>query len=122
YFETCLEWQCQHHKNIAGQSIWEIGRRLNHVKENDLAHGEFTEWVENKIGIHYREANRMMTVAKELPNMTNWSHLSSRALYLISTLPEEEKEKQIERVENGEVPKIKEIEDLKRKLERLTWF
>lgn len=30
--ETCLEWQCQDHKNIVGQSIWEIGRRLNHVK------------------------------------------------------------------------------------------
>lgn len=109
YFETCLEWQCQYHKNVAGQSIWEIGRRLNHVKEKDLAHGEFTEWVENKIGIHYREANRMMTVAKELPNMTNWSHLSSRALYLISTLPEKEKEKQaqLDRVEHGESPTVK---------------
>jgi hypothetical protein len=57
-----------------------------------------------------------MKVAKELPNVDNWQHLSNRALYLISTLPEEEKEKQIDRVENGEVPKIKEIEDLKRKL------
>lgn len=111
-----IELEINHHKQIAGQSIWEIGRRLNHVKENDLAHGQFMEWVENKIGIHNREANRMMKVANELPNSTNWSNLSSRVIYLISTLPEEEKEKQIERVENGETPKIKEIEDLKRKL------
>ncbi|GAB6639985.1 hypothetical protein BOVMAS10_17720 [Streptococcus uberis] len=44
--ETCLEWQCQDHKNIAGQSIWEIGRRLKHVKDNNLTHGEFGNWVE----------------------------------------------------------------------------
>ncbi|MFI3886324.1 DUF3102 domain-containing protein [Streptococcus parauberis] len=73
---------------LPGQSIWGIGRRLNHVKENDLAHGEFTEWVENKIGIHYREANRMMTVAKQIPNLTTLSDLGSSALYLIATLPE----------------------------------
>ncbi|HFV1153551.1 TPA: DUF3102 domain-containing protein, partial [Streptococcus agalactiae] len=44
-------------------------RRVNHVK-NVLAHGEFAEWIENKIGIHYREANRMMTVAKQIPNVS----------------------------------------------------
>lgn len=89
---------------------------MNHVKENDLAHGEFTEWVEKSLDINYKEAQRLMKVAKEFPKMDQLVQVSSRALYLISTLPDEEKEKQIERVENGEVPKIKEIEDLKRKL------
>ncbi|MDT2749124.1 hypothetical protein BI362_00485 [Streptococcus parauberis] len=116
YFKTRLEWQCQHHKNIACQSIWEIGRRLNHVKENDLTHGEFMEWVENEIGIHYREANRMMTVAKQIPNMTTLSDLGSSALYLIATLPEEEKQAQLEKVEQGESPTVRELQDLKRKL------
>ena len=82
-----IELEISHHKQIVGQSIWEIGRRLNHVKENDLTHGQFTKWVENQ-GIAVREAQRMIKVASELPNATTWSHLGSRALYLISTLPE----------------------------------
>lgn len=86
-----IELEIQHHKNLAGQSIWEIGRRLNHVKENDLAHGSFGAWLKNQ-GFHQREAQRMMRIASELPKTTTWSHLGSRALYLIATLPEEERE------------------------------
>ena len=74
------------YKQIAGQSIWEIGRRLNYVKENDLAHGEFINWVET-LGMDIREAQRFMKVTSELPNTDTWSHLGSRALYLITTLP-----------------------------------
>src|SRR5699024_10756022 len=37
------------------------------------------------------------------------------AMYLITTLPTEQKEKQIQRVENGEKITVKEIEDIKRK-------
>lgn len=110
-----IEFEIQHYKQVAGQSIWEIGRRLNHVKEHDLVHGEFGAWLD-KVNIGHREAQRMMKVASELPNTTNWSHLSSRALYLIATLPTEEKEQQIERIESGEHIPIKEIEELKREI------
>lgn len=110
-----IELEINHHKQIAGQSIWEIGRRLNHVKEHDLAHGQFMEWVE-KLGINQPEANRMMRVAKELPNSSTLSNLGSTALYLIATLPDDEKQEQIEKIEQGESPTVRELQEIKRRL------
>lgn len=113
-----IELEINHHKNIAGQSIWEIGRRLNHVKENDLAHGQFMEWV-GKLGINQPEANRMMKVANELPNSSTLSNLGSTALYLIATLPDEQKQEQLERIENGDNPTVRELQEIKRENNRL---
>lgn len=110
-----IELEISHHKQIAGQSIWEIGRRLNHVKENDLTHGQFINWVEDQ-GIHIREAQRMMKVASELPNTTTLSHLGTTALHLIATLPEEEKQEQIQRIEDGDTPTVRELQEVKKRL------
>lgn len=110
-----IELEISHHKQIAGQSIWEIGRRLNHVKENDLAHGKFMEWL-SKINLNWSEANRMMKIAKELPNYSTLSNLGSTALYLIATLPDEDKEEQIQRIEDGDNPTVRELKEVKKKL------
>lgn len=110
-----IELEIQHHKQIAGQSIWEIGRRLNHVKENDLAHGQFMEWLK-KIEFSQKVANQFMKVAKELPNYATSHNLGINALYLIATLPEEEKQEQIEKIEQGESPTVRELQEVKKKL------
>ena len=110
-----IELEIRHHQKLAGESIWEIGRRLNHVKENNLTHGQFGEWVKMQ-GIDIREAQRMMKVSKELPNTTTWSHLGSRVLYLLTTLPEEERQEQIEKIEQGETPTVRELQEVKKKL------
>ena len=110
-----IELEISHHKQIAGQSIWEIGRRLNHVKENVLAHGQFLEWL-TKMNIERTEAHRMMKVAEELPNVATLQHLGTTALHLIATLPEEDKEEQIQRIEDGDTPTVRELQEVKRKL------
>lgn len=110
-----IELEINHHKQIAGQSIWEIGRRLNHVKEHDLVHGQFMEWLK-KIEIDHTAAKRMMKVAHELPNSATLHHLGSSALYLIATLPDEEKQTQLDRIENGDNPTVRELQEVKRQL------
>lgn len=110
-----IELEINHHKQIAGQSIWEIGRRLNHVKEHDLAHGQFEKWVES-LGMATSEARKFMTVAKKLPNRSTLNDLGTSALYLIATLPDEEKQTQLERIENGDNPTVRELQEVRRQL------
>lgn len=110
-----IELEIQHHKQIAGQSIWEIGLRLNHVKENDLAHGQFMEWYQG-IGIDKDFASKSMKIAKELPNFETLRNLGTTALHLIATLPEEGKQEQIEKIEKGDMPTVRELQEVKRRL------
>lgn len=109
-----IELEISHHKKIAGQSIWEIGRRLNHVKENDLAHGQFMEWLK-KIEFSQTVANQFMKVAKELPYSVTSQNLGINALYLIATLPEEERKNQINRLEQGDSLTVRELQTIKKK-------
>lgn len=115
-----IELEINHHKNIAGQSIWEIGRRLNHVKENDLAHGEFIPWVES-IGMSQTQAKRFMKVATELKQPTSVD-IGINALYLIATLPEPERTKE-HVTTKGEVKTpdemtVRELQELKKQLKQ----
>lgn len=110
-----LELEINYHKQIAGQSIWEIGRRLNHVKEHNLVHGQFGEWLDT-IKISHSEARKMMTIAQQLSNRSTLNDLGTSALYLIATLPEEEKQEQIQRIEDGDTPTVRELQEVKKRL------
>ena len=110
-----IELEIKHHKQIAGQSIWEIGRRLQHVKENNLVHGDFGKWLDD-IKISHSEARKMMTIAQQLSsNRSTLNDLGTAALYLIATLPEEEKQEQIEKIEQGDTPTVRELQEVRRK-------
>lgn len=110
-----IELEIRHHQKLAGESIWEIGRRLKHVKENDLTHGQFRQWHES-IGIDKDFAYKSMKIVEELPNVETLRHLGTTALHLIATLPEEEKQEQIEKIEQGDTPTVRELQEVKRKL------
>ncbi len=78
---------------MAGEAIFEIGRRLKHVKENDLAHGEWSKWCKNEIGITRQQADRFIVVFEELgTNDTTSCQIGVSRLYEIATLPPEQRE------------------------------
>lgn len=110
--------EIQSYKQIAGQSIFEIGRRLKHVKENDLVHGEFGKWLDS-IEMNWDTANRFMKIATEL-NSDTYRNIGWQAMYLIATLPEEEREKE-HVTSKGEVKTVdemtvRELQEVKRQL------
>ena len=102
-------------QKLAGQSIWEIGKRLKHIKENDLAHGQFMEWYQS-IGVDKDFVSKSIKIAEELPNFETLRNLGTTALHLLATLPDDEKQTQLDRIENGDNPTVRELQEVKRKL------
>ena len=119
---TTIETEIKSYQNIADQSIFEIGRRLKHVKENDLVHGEFRNWLEN-IGVEKTFAAKAMKITNELSsNVEQVQHLGIRALSQIATIPEGEREQKHE-TSSGEMKTPyemtnKEREEFKRQLKQ----
>ncbi|HEQ1095548.1 TPA: DUF3102 domain-containing protein [Streptococcus pyogenes] len=106
-------------KRLAGQSIFEIGMRIKHVKENDLSHGQFEKWLDS-IRIEPSSARKMMAIAEELTsNRSTLNDLGMSVLYLIATLPDNQKQEQLERIENGDNSTVRELQEIKRENNRL---
>lgn len=117
-----IEFEITQYQKQAGESIFEIGRRLKHVKENNLVHGEFGKWLE-KVNINPRTAQKMIKVssAHELETTTS-SQLGLEVLYEVSTLPEPERSKE-HITSSGEVKTpdemtVRELRELKRQLKQ----
>lgn len=91
---TVITSEINAYKRIAGEAIFEIGRRLKHVKEQDLAHGEWAKWCDEKIGISRNQATKFITIAEQLDaNDSTWNQVGVQALYLIATMPAEERDR-----------------------------
>src|SRR5699024_8102753 len=96
--------------------------RLKHVKENDLAHGEWERWCREDLRMTPQQANRFIKVVDELDdeNRTTWFDLGTQSLYLIATLPPSERESE-HMTAKGEQKKpedmtVKELREVKRQL------
>lgn len=110
-----IEFEINYHKEKAGRSIWEIGRRLKHVKENDLAHGQFMTFYHG-LGLTKDFVSKSIKIAEEYSNFDTPRNLGIDALYLIATLPKEEQEKEINKAEEGNPSTTRELQKLKQQI------
>ncbi|WP_251215197.1 DUF3102 domain-containing protein [Bacillus safensis] len=74
------------YKQVAGQAIFEIGRRLKHVKENDLVHGEWIKWLEN-MDMDRHDASKFIKAYEEFSNVGTYPHLSQSKIFQLIFLP-----------------------------------
>lgn len=116
---TKITAEIQTYQAIGNNSIWEMGRRIKHVRDNDLAHGQYIKWL-NSIGMNRSLATKFITIFDQLENDSTYNHLGTNALYLIATMPEEEREKP-QQLDSGETKApdemtIKELREVKRQL------
>lgn len=118
---TTIETEIKSYQNIAGQSIFEIGRRLKHVKENDLAHGEWSNWLKS-VNFNDSQARKFIKVSDEFQNRSTSNTLGVEALYQIATLPEPERTKE-HTTSSGETKTpdemtVRELRELKKQLKQ----
>src|SRR5690625_3560353 len=109
------------YQRVAGEAIFEIGRRLKHVKETDLVHGEWERWVREDGKMSTGNARKFIKVFEELSgNRSTSNEIGLEALYQIATLPPEERDVPHE-LPTGETKKpeemtVRELRELKRQL------
>ena len=108
-------------KDQTAQNIIEIGKRLIKVKEN-LQHGQFLNWLENKVEFSRYTANRFMKIATEFSNVSTVQHLGSKKLFLLAGLDEEDRqevmnENKVEDMTTRELERVvKEKKEIKKQL------
>lgn len=97
------------YQRVAGEAIFEIGKRLKHVKENDLARGEWSKWCES-IGMQSRHANKFIVIYDQLRD--KWSTSTTigfEPLYQIATMPEEQRDRPHTIPSTGETKTVDEM-------------
>lgn len=119
---TTIETEIKSYQNIAGQSIFEIGRRLKHVKENDLIHGQWSEWLA-KVNFNRTQAHKFIKIYEDRgSNVLSTKQNSIDALYYISTLPELERTKEhttsCGEIKTPDEMTVRELRELKKELKQ----
>ncbi|TDM49957.1 DUF3102 domain-containing protein [Macrococcoides goetzii] len=116
-----IEFEITQYQKQAGESIFEIGRRLKHVKENDLIHGQWEDWL-SSMNMDRKQAHKFIKVTDEFSNVTTSGQISMSVLYEMTSLPEPERTKE-HITSSGEVKTpdemtVRELRELKRQLKQ----
>lgn len=91
------------------------------MKENDLAHGEWSNWLKS-VNFNDSQARKFIKVFNEFQNRSTSNTLGVEALYQIATLPEPERTKE-HITSNGETKTpdemtVRELRELKKQLKQ----
>ena len=78
-------------RNQAAQNLIKIGLKLIDAKKM-ISHGEWGEWLNDKVGFSQRTASNLMRIAKELGNSQAISDLEATKIYMLMELPVEDRE------------------------------
>ncbi|GAW63101.1 DUF3102 domain-containing protein [Ligilactobacillus acidipiscis] len=119
---TQLTTEIKTYQSIGGQAIFEIGRRLKKVKEEDLAHGQYLKWLES-INMDRTMASRFIKVSSEKwLNDEPVQHLGVSVLYELTKIPTEMRNEP-QQLDSGETKKPvdmtrREIQELNHKLKQ----
>jgi hypothetical protein len=118
------------YKRIAGEAIFEIGGRLKEVRDNPEKYGlsgyrDWERWCERELDMTRQYANRFIKIYEEFrsPGKTSFRLSSVDALYLIATLPPEDRERPHVIPSTGEVKTVdemtvRELREVKAELKR----
>jgi ParB family chromosome partitioning protein len=90
-----IETEINFYKTQTATGIIEIGKRLIEAKEQ-LQHGEWGKWLEERVQFSYRSAARFMQVAKELSNMPALAGFEQSKVFALLDVPKEEREEFIQ--------------------------
>lgn len=105
------------YKRQAGAAIMEIGSRLNEAKAQ-LEHGQWLDWLREKVDISERNAQNFMRIAREYSKSAEIADLGATKALALLALPDSERESFLaeKHVVNGEEKAVPDMtgEELKK--------